>query len=97
MDECLDYFRKAIADPRSVAPWSEWWAANVELVERTFPLVDYVRLRHRKLLGAQQILQYRGELPADYEPPSACETGSCGRCGERVPAGSTTCPTCPAG
>lgn len=84
MDECLDYFRMSIADPRSVPPWSEWWAANVGLVERTFPLLDYVRLKHRRLLGARQILQHRGELPEDYTPPSARETGSCGQCGERV-------------
>ncbi|HEX4611024.1 MAG TPA: hypothetical protein VH092_22730 [Urbifossiella sp.] len=53
MEDCLAYFRKAIADPRSVPPWSEWWAANVERVERVFPLLDYVRLKHRRLLGAR--------------------------------------------
>ena len=100
MDECLAYFRQAIADPGSVPPWSEWWAANVELVERSFPLLDYVRLKHRKLLGAQQILQHRGELPEDYGPPSALLTGSCGQCGERTTTfgceagGAVTCPTC---
>ncbi len=97
MDECLDYFRKAIADPQSVPPWSEWWAANADLVERTFPLVDYVRLKHRKLLGARQILQYRGEFPEDYEPRSAFVTGSCGQCGERVEIVGGThviCPVC---
>lgn len=99
MEECLAYFRKAIADPASVPPWSEWWAANVATVERAFPLVDWVRLKHRKLLGARQILQYMGELPADYQPPSPRVTGSCGHCGERVAvgpadAGPITCPAC---
>lgn len=100
MDECLAYFRRAVADPQSVPPWSEWWAANAEVVERTFPLLDYVRLKHRKLLGARQVLQHRGELPADYAPPSPLVTGSCGDCGERtarVPGpggGIIDCPTC---
>lgn len=69
MDECLGYFRKAVSNPASVPPWSEWWAANAELVEHTFPLVDWVRLKHRGLLGAVQILQHRGELPADFRLP----------------------------
>ncbi|MFO0796379.1 MAG: hypothetical protein U0804_02820 [Gemmataceae bacterium] len=69
MDECLAYFRQAIADPQGVPPWPEWWAANAEVVEREFPLLDYVRLKHRQLLGARQILQNRGELPADEGGP----------------------------
>lgn len=93
MEECLVYFRQAIANPASVPPWSEWWAANIEVVERVFPLVDYVRLKHRRLLGARQILQYMGELPPDYQPPGPLVTGSCGLCGERV-SNSDTCPTC---
>jgi hypothetical protein len=100
-DECLAYFRQAVADPQSVPPWSEWWAANVERVERTFPLLDYVRLKHRRLLGARQILQIAGELPEDYSPPSPLLTGSCGQCGERTTThpdgaggGHVSCPTC---
>jgi hypothetical protein len=61
MDECLNYFRQAIANPTSVPSWEEWWAANGDLVEQVFPLVDYVRLKHRGLLGARQILEKRGE------------------------------------
>jgi len=98
VEECLAYFRKAIADPRSVPPWSAWWAANVGLVERTFPLIDYVRLKHRRLLGARQILQYNGELPKDYAPPGPLDTGSCADCGERttpLPDGTgVACPQC---
>jgi hypothetical protein len=100
VEECLIYFRAAIADPRSVPPWSQWWAANMDKVERLFPLIDYVRLKHRKLLGARQILQYAGELPADYRSPSPRLTGSCSECGERTtitetPAGGhVSCPTC---
>ena len=101
MEECLAYFRQAIADPRSVPPWSEWWAANAELVERAFPLVEFVRLKHRRLRGARQILQHAGELPKDYVPPSPLLTGSCGECGERTTShaggpggGHITCPTC---
>jgi len=100
MEECLAYFRKAVHDPASVPPWSEWWAANADLVERVFPLFDFVRLKHRRLLGARQILQISGELPKDYRPRSPLITGSCAQCGERTPdysgdpTGSITCPTC---
>lgn len=96
MEECLVYFRQAIAEPLSVPPWSEWWAINGELVERVFPLMDYVRLKHRRLLGARQILQKRGELSADYVPRSARLTGSCATCGERTTdssaGGALRCP-----
>lgn len=92
MEECLAYFRQAIANPASVPPWSEWWAVNSQLVERVFPLVDYVRLKHRRLLGARQILQNAGELPKDYRPRSPLLTGSCGQCGERTTFHS--CPIC---
>jgi hypothetical protein len=101
MEECLEYFRRAIRDPQSVPPWSEWWAANEALIERVFPLVNYVRIKHRKLRGAIQILQIAGELPKDYTPPSPLFTGSCGECGERTtehPDGSggghVSCPNC---
>jgi hypothetical protein len=101
MEKCLAYFRKAVAEPASVPPWSEWWAANAGLVEREFPLFDFVRLKHRRLLGARQILQIAGELPKDYRPPSPLLTGSCGHCGERTTAhpggpggGCVMCPTC---
>lgn len=83
MEECLTYFRQAVHDPLSVPPWSEWWAEKAGLVEGVFSLVDFVRLRHRRLLGARQILQRRGELPEGFEPPSFTETGSCEACGER--------------
>jgi DNA-directed RNA polymerase subunit RPC12/RpoP len=98
---CLGYFRQAIAEPLSVAPWSEWWAENEELVGQSFSLVDYVRLKHRKLLGAQQILQISGELPPDFSPQSPLISGSCCRCGERFvkdpeaeAAGDVKCSAC---
>ena len=47
IEECLVYFRQAIASPESVPPWSEWWQENEPLVERVFPLMEYVRLKHR--------------------------------------------------
>ena len=62
VNECLSYFRAALAHPDTVPPWNEWWAANELLVERTFSMLDYVRLKHRGLLGAKQILQKLGEL-----------------------------------
>lgn len=98
--DSLAYFRKAIAEPMSVPPWSEWWAKHAEGVEQIFPLVDFVRLKHRRLFGARQILQRAGEIPKDYTPSSPLRTGACGQCGERValPAtivdGSLTCPHC---
>lgn len=101
IEECLRYFRQAIASPGSVPPWSEWWRENEPLVERVFPLMEYVRLKHRKLLGARQILQRFEELPKDYTPPSPRLTGSCGNCGERIPTTAIgveseriTCPHC---
>jgi hypothetical protein len=101
MNECLRYFRQLVADPASVPPWSEWWAENVGLVETVFPLADYVRLKHRRLLGARQILQRLGELPADYVPPSPLATGSFANCGDRTVTnsaaeggGSVSCPNC---
>ena len=65
---CRAYFRQAIANPQSVPPWSEWWAANAELVERVFPMIEFVRLKHRGLLGAQQHLQIIDKSP-DGSPP----------------------------
>ena len=65
---CRAYFRQAIANPQSVPPWSEWWAANAELVERVFPMIEFVRLKHRGLLGAQQHLQIIDKSP-DVSPP----------------------------
>jgi len=101
MDECLAYFRRAIYDPASVPPWSEWWAANADLVAHVFGFADYVRLKHRRLKGARQILQIAGELPAAFLPPSVEESGCCCDCGERVAVnsavlgpGKVTCPTC---
>jgi hypothetical protein len=100
VEESLAYFRKAVLEPGSVPPWSEWWGANGGMVERTFPLFDFVRLKHRRLLGARQMLQIRGELPKEFVPPGFRVTGSCGDCGERMAAeaiaqnGTLTCPNC---
>ncbi len=101
MEQCLAYFRQAINDPLSVPPWSEWWAANAGLVEQVFSLLDYVRLKHRRLTGALQILQNAGELPEDFCAPSPLLTGSCGKCGERTinhsngsGGGNISCPIC---
>ncbi len=65
---CRAYFRQAIANPESVLPWSEWWAANAERVERVFPMIEFVRLKHRGLLGAQQHLQIIDESPDVSQP-----------------------------
>jgi len=70
MQECLAYFRLALADPDSVPSWDEWWAANRELVENTFSLVDYVRLKHRGLVGARQILDKLDAIPSPGTSPS---------------------------
>jgi hypothetical protein len=101
MDECLAYFRRAIHDPASVVPWSQWWAANADLVAHSFGFADYVRLKHRRLRGARQILQKAGELPPDFRPQNVEESGSCPDCGERATSnaavlgsGHVTCVTC---
>jgi hypothetical protein len=100
MEKCLAYFRQAVANPQSVPPWSEWWAVNANLVERVFPRMDFVRLKHRRLRGAWVILQKAGELPEDFRPRGALFTGSCGYRGERTTilggrgGGHVTCPNC---
>ena len=97
MEACLAYFRRALADPLSVPPWSEWWAANEELVQRVFPLIEYVRLKHRKLTGARQLLANRGE---EFEFGNPLLVPSCPGCGERTTrnggdlGGTVTCPFC---
>jgi hypothetical protein len=63
LEECLSYFRQTVVAPEDAIPWEAWWATHESLVERVFPLVDYVRLKHRGWLGARQILEKRGELP----------------------------------
>ena len=63
MEECLAYLRLAITAPQRVPPWSQWWSANAALVERVFPRREFVRLEHRRLRGARQILQNAGQLP----------------------------------
>ena len=83
MEECLAYFRVAVTDPASVPPWAQWWAANEPLAHAVFSFADYVRLKHRRLLGARQILQRLGEIPSDFIPLSYGLTGTCGNCGER--------------
>lgn len=84
MQEFLPYFKQAATDPASVIPWSQWWAANSETVAHAVPLVEWVRLKHRRLKGAIQILKQRGELPPDFQPPDAQKTGICPDCGDPV-------------
>jgi hypothetical protein len=100
-EACLAYFRRAVSDPRCAVPWSTWWAENEPVVEQVFSLVDYVRLKYRKLRGAREILIRARELPPDFVPPSALATGYCSECGERVAertnrsgGGEVPCPTC---
>lgn len=84
MDEVLDYFRRAVKSAEPLPPWSEWWNANEEVVASAFSFVDYVRLKHRRLLGARQILQRMGELPEEFVPPDPAISGRCFQCGEGV-------------
>ena len=57
LDDCLAYFRAATTAPETVPLWAEWWAANESVVEAVFPMVDFVRLKHRGLVGAKQVLE----------------------------------------
>jgi hypothetical protein len=88
MDEVLDYFRRAVKTAEPVPSWSEWWTSHEEAVAASFSLVDYVRLKHRRLLGARQILQRIGELPESFVPPDPAVSGRCFQCGEQVVAES---------
>lgn len=101
MEDCLAYFRRAATDPAGVIPWSEWWAANSEIVEHGFPLMEFVRLKHRRLKGAVEILKRIGELPHDFQPPDALKAGICPNCGDPVKreiagpgGGSVSCALC---
>lgn len=89
MEEFLTYFRKAIEMPGSVPAWAVWWAANEEKLRHAFAHMDYVRLKHRKLVGAAVILEQHGWKPPP-RPPDPLRTGFCHVCGETVihqPAG----------
>jgi ribosomal protein S27E len=90
----------AIFTPMSVSPWSEWWHANADLVERVFSRYEYLRLKYRRLSGARQILEARGQLP-ETQFPTGSFSGSCSDCGERTTnhsagpgGGYVSCPTC---
>jgi hypothetical protein len=101
VDECLVYFRQAVHSPATVPPWSAWWAENAEIARQVFPPLEFARLKHRRLRGAREILQNRGELSEDWVPPNPLLHGSCSECGERVTnqsggpgGGYLTCPNC---
>lgn len=68
MEECLSYFRDALHRPERVPGWGEWWAANEALVRESFSLVDYQRLKVRRLVGARDLLTRLGALD-DPRPP----------------------------
>ena len=101
MEALLTYFRRAVTDPLSVPPGSEWWAANSEAVERAAPHQEYLRFNRRRLRGAWTFLQQAGHLPEGFQPPSPLSSGSCGGCGERTTnqsagpgGGYIPCPNC---
>lgn len=84
MDERLAYFRRAIEQPGTVPPWSEWWAANEDLVRRSFDHEDCVRLKFRRLDAARMILERLGE-PANERPSiDIIDRTYCPHCGERL-------------
>lgn len=84
MDAFLRYFRQVVTDPANAEPWSQWWATHEGEIQQTLPLVEYVRLKHRRVRGAREILQRAGELPLDFQPPEALRSGVCAECGETV-------------
>lgn len=65
LDDCLDYFHKIVMGMPDTPLWEEWYPANLETIEQVFSLHDYVRLKYRGVLGAKQILQRLGRLPAE--------------------------------
>jgi hypothetical protein len=101
MDELLAYFRQVVLEPASATPWAQWWEQNIEQVQELFPLADYVRLKHRRVRGAREILLRAGHLPPEFHPPHPAQTGVCTECGERITADASrpeetqlTCPSC---
>jgi hypothetical protein len=82
MSDQLTYFKQAATDPANVPPWSVWWAENSEAVEHALPLMEFVRLKHRRLKGAIEYLKKIGQLPPDFQPPHPLTTGICPDCGD---------------
>ena len=86
VDECLEYFKAIIADPRKAEPWSEWWRRNADDVRSAFPREAYLRLKFRKLDAARRILVDRGLLAEDeldYHSPNFGDN-NCHFCGHEL-------------
>jgi hypothetical protein len=83
MEECLDYFRRALEQPGSVPPWADWWATHAELARQVFDRLDYVRLKHRWLNGARELLERLG-TPAVEPQMNWLDRTVCPKCGERL-------------
>ncbi len=88
MDECLEYFKAVISDPRNAEAWSEWWSRNEDVVRSLFSRGHYLKLKFRKLDAARQILVDRGLIDGhahehDYRYPSIADT-HCRTCGHEL-------------
>src|SRR4029077_2319490 len=80
LEEFLAYLSRAIETPRSVGSWADWWRLNEKTVRQAFSRSDYLKLKHRKLLAAEAILEQNG-----WHPPLGVD---------RDPVRTRRCPTC---
>jgi hypothetical protein len=48
--------------PGSVVAWDDWWAANEARVRELFPKLEYLRLKARGLVAAEDYLRRTGQL-----------------------------------
>lgn len=86
LDECLEYFKAVLSDPRSAEAWPKWWSRNEDLVRSLFSREHYLKLKFRKLDAARQILVDHGlidEHELAYHYPSFAET-HCRTCGHEL-------------
>ena len=86
MDECLEYFKAVISNPRNAEAWPDWWTRNEDVVRSLFSREHYLKLKFRKLDAARQILVDRGlidEHELDYHSPNFGDT-HCRTCGHEL-------------
>lgn len=56
-DECLAFLKDAIENPPSTPSIHVWIAANLDSLESTFDRRDFLKFKHRGLIGARDVLE----------------------------------------
>lgn len=76
----------AVKSPPSDPPLHDWVVDNLPSLEAAFDRFDFLKLKHRGLLGMRQVLERSGmieELESDYVPIDFSET-HCRQCGREL-------------